>query len=165
MTFTELYKNKITPEFVKEVSKDEIFVFESNKSGIHGAGAAKYAREQFGAGYGIGIGMTGQCYAIPTKGKKLQVLGLDEIKSHVDRFIMGAKHMTDKTFYVTKIGCGLAGYTVDDIAPLFENVLHLPNVKLPIEFLTILLYNEMERLQNNLNYIVGNYSISDPEQY
>lgn len=97
-----------------------IFVFGSNLAGRHGLGAAKTAHEKFGAVMGKGVGRTGQCYAIPTKDKDFSVLPIDRIKVYVDNFISYARENFNLRFYVTKIGCGLAGYTEEEIAPLFD---------------------------------------------
>lgn len=100
----------------------QIFVFGSNRSGIHGAGAAKAARMFYGAQLGIGEGMTGQSYAIPTVKHGIKgPLTLTEIKSAVIRFIDFANLHTYQEFFVTRIGCGLAGYTDEQIAPFFKN--------------------------------------------
>lgn len=106
-----------------------IFVFGSNLAGRHGRGAALVAREQYGAVYGVGDGLTGQSYAIPTKGMHLEVLSLDFIKFKVKQFIEFAKAHPEMTFHVAKIGCGLAGYKPTQIAPMFEGApenCHLP---------------------------------------
>lgn len=97
-----------------------IFVFGSNLAGRHGMGAAKYARAHFGAIYGKGEGMQGGSYAIPTKNAKLAVLPLASIRGHVRTFLDFARAKPDLLFQVTPIGCGLAGYTRAEIAPLFE---------------------------------------------
>jgi hypothetical protein len=96
-----------------------IFVFGSNKAGRHGAGAAKFAREQHGAVYGQGEGLQGTSYAIPTKDARVKTLPLKEIAKAVERFKAFALKHPELTFQVTKIGCGLAGYDEDQIAPLF----------------------------------------------
>jgi hypothetical protein len=98
-----------------------IFVFGSNLAGIHGAGAALYARKHHGAILGQGIGLQGDSYAIPTKDKKIKTLPLEQIKPHVDEFILFAKSHPELTFQVTRIGCGLAGYTDKDISPMFKD--------------------------------------------
>lgn len=98
-----------------------IFVFGSNLAGRHGGGAALAAARFFGAEYGVGIGMTGQSYAIPTKDKNIETMPLSEIAPYVGRFIEYAKAWPDVTFFVTRIGCGLAGYTDEDIAPMFAD--------------------------------------------
>ena len=107
-----------------------IFVFGSNLAGRHGKGAALCARKNYGAEYGIGVGRTGNSYAIPTKDKYLHVLPLHLIKRYVDEFLNYARLHPELEFEVTKIGCGLAGYTEDEIKPMFELAptnCHLPN--------------------------------------
>lgn len=99
-----------------------VFVFGSNLGGIHGAGAAKYARLYRGAQMGIGVGRTGQSYAIPTKDKQIRAtLRLNEIRAHVEEFLRYARERPNIHFQVTCIGCGLAGLKHEDIAPLFRN--------------------------------------------
>ena len=109
----------------------EILVFGSNLSGIHGAGAARYARMNHGAIMGQGIGLQGSSYALPTKGVNISFMPLEEISRHVDEFIEFAKSRSDLTFRVTRVGCGLAGFKDEQIAPLFRDALELPNVRLP----------------------------------
>lgn len=99
----------------------EIFVFGSNEAGRHGAGAAKAAKIQFGAVYGVGRGPTGQSYAIPTKDKDLRTLSLEKIEKSVNDFLDYARLYPEKTFFVTRIGCDLAGYKNEDVAPMFKN--------------------------------------------
>ena len=96
-----------------------IFVFGSNLAGRHGKGAALTAVKEYGAKYGVGAGRTGNAYAIPTKDSYLRRLSLDEIEHFVKLFIIYAKKNKDLVFFVTKIGCGLAGYKEEDIKPLF----------------------------------------------
>lgn len=110
----------------------EIFVFGSNLAGRHGAGAAKVAHELFGAVYGIGAGMMGKCYAIPTKTKAIKTLALEKIKPHVEQFLSVARIHPEKKFFITRVGCGLAGYKDKDIAPMFQPL--LPNVSYPVEW-------------------------------
>jgi len=114
-----MYKYHKDGVFIPE--KLSIFVFGSNLKGIHGAGAAKFACHQLGAVYGVGIGITGRCYAIPTKDKHIMTLSLDVVKFHVDNFINYAKENIETNFFITRIGCGLAGYSDNEIAPLFKN--------------------------------------------
>lgn len=97
-----------------------IFVFGSNRAGIHGAGAALYARKFHGAEMGVGEGPTGNCYALPTKGFKIEMISLDEIQKAVDNFLVFAMSYPTQKFQVTKVGCGLGGYTNEDIAPMFK---------------------------------------------
>ena len=96
-----------------------IFVFGSNLAGIHGAGAALYARRVHGAAIGIGVGRTGNAYGIPTKDTKIRTLSLAVIREHVNDFLKYAAAHPELEFEVTKIGCGLAGYKEDQIAPMF----------------------------------------------
>ncbi len=99
---------------------EEIFVFGSNLAGRHGKGAALTARKDYGAVYGVGVGLTGRSYAIPTKDHYLGILPLPVIELHVMRFKQFAKENPQYTFKVTRVGCGLAGYTDEDIAPMFK---------------------------------------------
>lgn len=124
---------KYTPDNITSLGKDEVFVFGSNLAGIHADGAARVARERFGAVMGQGVGMQGQSYAIPTMFKTV-----DEIKPYVDDFIDLAREWDQTTFYVTRIGCGIAGFTDEEIAPLFRDALPLYNVRLPESFVKIL---------------------------
>lgn len=101
--------------------KNEIFVFGSNLAGRHGAGAALYAKKYYGAQYGQGRGLQGQSYAIPTKGPKLEVLPLTMIEMYVKEFLHFAQNNPRLIFNVTRIGCGLAGYTNEQIAPMFKD--------------------------------------------
>lgn len=112
-----------------EPGPGRVFVFGSNLAGIHGAGAAKTARG-YGAVWGKGEGLMGNTYAIPTKNGMLNTLPLEEVRSHVSRFVQFAKDNKDLTFFVTRIGCGLAGFTDYDIAPLFKEA--PDNCELPI---------------------------------
>jgi hypothetical protein len=98
----------------------EIFVFGSNLAGRHGAGAARVARISYGAVMGIGMGLVGQSYAIPTKDKNLNTIPLSEIAKYVDTFKRFAQTSLDREYFVTAIGCGLAGYSHEDIAPMFR---------------------------------------------
>lgn len=111
--------------------QQEILVFGSNLSGIHGAGAAKYALLHHGATMFQGIGLQGSSYALPTKGVNISFMPLEDIGRHVAEFISFAKTRPDLTFRVTRVGCGLAGFKDTEIAPLFRDALELPNVRLP----------------------------------
>lgn len=101
--------------------KNKCFVFGSNLSGIHGAGAAKDALNQYGARWGVGIGRTGDSYAIPTKDRNIDTLPLEEIRVFVNAFLTYARNHPELTFFVTRIGCGLAGYKDSDIGPMFTD--------------------------------------------
>lgn len=98
-----------------------VFVFGSNLAGRHGAGAARHAREYYGALQGLGEGFSGQSYALPTKDKDLKSLPLDEIEKNIKKFKDFARSRPDLLFLVTAIGCGLAGYKHEHIAPAFRN--------------------------------------------
>jgi hypothetical protein len=98
---------------------NEIFVFGSNLAGIHGVGAAKIAYHQFGAIYYHGIGLMGQSYAIPTKSKQIQKISFNEIEKYINNFVKFTMNHPNLNFFVTRIGCGLADYKDEYIAPLF----------------------------------------------
>ena len=126
----------ITPNYIKELNENEVFVFGSNKQGRHGKGAALTARNRFGAIYGQSQGLQGQSYAIITKElrKDYQPVSLQEVKEGVDTFIQFAKDNQHLTFYVVELGCNLAYFTVEEIAPLFRPAMRLKNVYLPERF-------------------------------
>ena len=131
-------KNRITNPNIKNINDNEIFVFGSNLSGIHGGGAARFAMN-FGAIYGNGIGIQGNTYAIPTKSHGIErTLDIDEIESYVSEFLEFAKAHKEYTFLVTEIGCGLAGLIPEDVAPLFVNAINIENVHLPERFWKII---------------------------
>lgn len=111
-----------------------IFVFGSNLAGLHGAGAALYAKAHYGAMLGVGIGRTGNAYAIPTKDHDLMVMSLLRIRPYVNQFLKYAKDHSDERFLVTRIGCGLAGYVDKEIAPIFIDP--PTNCIMPIEWKT-----------------------------
>lgn len=114
----------------------DIFVFGSNLAGKHGAGSAAHAKKYYGAVLGEGIGRQGNSYAIPTKDVDLNVLSLEKIKPHVEVFYDYARAHFWESFSVVAIGCGLAGYTPQEIAPLFKNPPE--NVNLPEAFILVL---------------------------
>ena len=124
---------KHTPDFITQLNENEVFVFGSNLRGLHGGGAARIAFEKFGAEWGVGVGPTGQCYAIPTMHG-----GVDEIAPYVNDFVAYAKQHSDQHFYVTRIGCGIAGFTDEQMAPLFKDLLGLDNVSIPKQWEEIL---------------------------
>ena len=124
---------RVTPDFITELKEGEVFVFGSNKEGMHGGGAARIAYKEFGAIWGEGVGMTGRCYAIPTMDGSLDI-----IRKHVDDFTEYAAAHPELTFLVTRIGCGIAGWRDSEIAPLFGKASELGNVTLPEEFWKIL---------------------------
>jgi len=123
---------KYTPEKITELEPNQIFVFGANEAGVHGAGAARQALK-WGAKMGQ-IGPNGQTYGLPTKDKHIKTLPLPRIRTYINIFLAYAKYKPDAEFLVTKIGCGLAGYTEKDIGPLFMEYFLPPNVILPFEF-------------------------------
>lgn len=129
---------RVTQDKITELKENEIFVFGSNEAGIHGAGAAKLAYEKFGAIWGQGYGLQGQSFGIPSKDKHIQTMSVDKIKLYVDKFLIFALNNPQLTFLVTEIGCGLAGYTPDKIAPLFRLGVDLENLHLPERFWNVL---------------------------
>ncbi len=122
-----------TPNYIRELKENEIFVFGSNLEGMHGGGAARTAVEHFGAIWGQGVGLQGKSYGIPTMQG-----GVETIKPYVDEFIEFAKQRRDLFFYVTKIGCGIAGFKEEEIAPLFAEALNEENIALPKSFVELL---------------------------
>lgn len=111
-----------------------VFVFGSNLAGRHGAGAAADAVRYFGAVYGKGQGLQGQAYALPTKDSRIRTLPLADIAQHVERFLDFARSQPDLVFHLTPVGCGLAGYSPAQIAPMFRSA--PSNVIQPAEFLS-----------------------------
>jgi len=126
-------KTRNTPDFITTLKPGEVFVFGSNIHGMHGGGAAAVAYRNFGAVWGQGVGLQGQSYAIPTMEG-----GVDYVAGYVNDFITFAKEHPDLFFWVTKIGCGIAGFTEEEIAPLFKDAADLENVALPEEFREII---------------------------
>lgn len=131
--YNGIERPEFTPERISELKEDEVFVFGSNLAGMHGGGAAWVAFQMFGAMMGCGVGLRGQSYAIPTMQG-----GVETIKPYVDEFIVFAKEHPELFFYVTRIGCGIAGFREKDIAPLFADAIGLENVCLPEGFVKIL---------------------------
>ena len=123
---------KHTPENITNLADNQIFVFGSNLAGKHNGGGAKMALEKFGAIYGEGVGFQGQSYAIPTLDANFQRIDLTEIRFYIDMFFQFAYNHPQYEFLVTKIGCGIAGYAVSEIAPLLLNPFR--NIILPKEF-------------------------------
>ena len=126
-------EKRISPDFINYLKENEIFVFGSNLDGMHGGGAARVAYNKFGAIWGQGVGLQGQSYAIPTMHG-----GVNVIKPYVDEFIDFAKSHTELKFLVTRIGCGIAGFTDEEIAPLFKEAIEIENIYLPKSFYYIL---------------------------
>lgn len=131
-------KERITPDNIQELGPMQIFVFGSNESGIHGAGAAKLAVNQFGAIWKKGFGPQGKSFGIPTKDWDIYPLSLEDINFYIKRFIAYASERVADEFLVTEVACGLAGFKPEEIAPMFKNCVGLPNVHLPQRFWDIL---------------------------
>ncbi|MBQ7741702.1 MAG: hypothetical protein IJT90_02085 [Bacteroidaceae bacterium] len=125
--------DRITPQWITELKEGEIFVFGSNLQGQHGGGAALLAYRKFGAVMGQGVGLQGRSYGIPTMHG-----GPEAIKLYVDEFIAFAKEHSELTFLVTLIGCGIAGFTAEEMAPLFKDAAEVSNIRLPREFWAVI---------------------------
>ncbi|HHU96646.1 MAG: hypothetical protein QM237_10015 [Bacteroidota bacterium] len=126
-------EKRVSPDFISDLKTNEVFVFGSNLDGAHGAGAARIARERFGAIWGQGTGLQGQSYGIPTMHG-----GIEEIKPYVDEFIEFARSRPELTFLVTRVGCGIAGFHDSEMAPLFAQAVSIPNIHLPESFWNVL---------------------------
>jgi hypothetical protein len=128
----EYYENRVTPNHIANLKEGEIFVFGSNPQGFHSGGAAKVAMDRFGAVWGQGEGLQGRSYALPT------TCPIEQIAEAVQRFTQFASQHPELRFLVTRVGCGIAGRNVNDVAPLFKDCICLENVALPAEFWKIL---------------------------
>ena len=131
-------KIKITSENTQTLKSNEVFVFGSNLAGQHLGGAALLAKEKFGAELGVGEGMTGQCYALPTKDENIETLPIAEIHKAIEQLRETVENNKDKFFIITAVGCGLAGYEAKDIAPMFENFINFENISLPQSFVDVI---------------------------
>ena len=129
-----MYNREYTPDMISTLKDNEIFVFGSNLDGMHGGGAARAAYNRFGAVWGQGVGLQGQSYAIPTMQG-----GVETIKPYVDEFIDFALAHPELKFLVTRIGCGIAGFRDEQIAPLFSSAIDKENIILPREFVEAIL--------------------------
>lgn len=134
-----MYNREFTPDRIMELNPKEIFVFGSNLAGAHGGGAAWLAYNRFGAIWGQGTGLQGQSYGIPTMQG-----GVETIRPYVDEFISFAKTRPDLKFYVTQIGCGIAGFRVGEIAPLFQAAVDVENIILPQAFVEVISRSESD---------------------
>jgi len=124
---------RITPSIINVLGANEIFVFGSNVQGMHLGGAARVAYNKFGAEWGNGEGLQGSSYALPT------MEGLEGTTAAAYRFTIFAKEHPELKFFVTPVGCGIAGYTPEEIAPMFKDTIQLENVYLPISFWKVIL--------------------------
>jgi len=120
-------QQRVTPEGITHLEKNEIFVFGSNLEGAHGGGAALMAYRKFGAVWGQGVGLQGQSYGIPTMQG-----GVETVRPYVDEFIDFARQHPELTFLVTRVGCGIAGFLDEEIAPLFAEAHKVENIVLPL---------------------------------
>lgn len=128
-----IYSREYTPERIIKLEENEIFVFGSNLAGLHQGGAARFAYTHFGAVWGEGVGLYGQSYAIPTMQGDVETL-----KPYVEDFIDFAKTHPELKFFVTPIGCGIAGFIPEAVAPLFKNAFDIENIILPKRFVELI---------------------------
>lgn len=128
---------RITPENLTELSSRQRVSIGTNESGIHGAGIAQYAFDNWGLVWGQGFGPSGMCFGVPTKDWRIGKLDLGVIDSYISRYIQWMK-ATKYNHLVTKVGCGLAGYTPNQIAPMFAECINMTNVWLPEEFIKVI---------------------------
>jgi len=124
--------HRVAPDNIDFLKSEQIFVFGSNKEGNHYGGAAAFAHKYFHAQWGVGEGITGKCYALPTMD------GLEELEKAVERFTEHALADPEHNYLVTAVGCGIAGYEPWDVAPMFLEAASLPNVYLPQCFWEVL---------------------------
>ena len=124
-----LPQERIASDHIDHLAENEIFVFGSNLAGKHYGGAAFVANKKFGAEWGVGSGLTGQTYAIPT-----MRAGVEMIKPYVDEFLAFARNHPEYRFLVTRVGCGIAGFSDREIAPLFREAADIANIALPLSF-------------------------------
>ena len=127
-------KQRVTSNHIERLQPNEIFVFGSNLSGHHGGGTALLAMNKWGAIWGQGVGLQGQTYGIPTMQG-----GVETIRPYVDEFIQFANKHPEMTFLVTEIGCGIAGFLPEEIAPLFNEAILVGNIYLPERFWKVLM--------------------------
>lgn len=131
---------KITPNNITHLKPNEIFVFGSNMLGHHAGGAARTAVEKFGAVYGQPVGLQGQSYALPTLDANMNKVSLEQLKGTIERFTETVLSHPNKRFLLTEIGCGIAGFKVSEIAPLFEKAFlkNVSNLSFPQSFIDYL---------------------------
>lgn len=127
-------EKRITSSNITVLQPGEIFVFGSNLEGQHGGGAALLAYRKWGAIWGQGVGLQGQTYGIPTMQG-----GVETIAPYVDEFIRFAQEHPKLIFLVTEIGCGIAGFRPEEIAPLFKEAVKVENIHLPQRFWDVLI--------------------------
>lgn len=132
--------NKVTPENIDYPPQGVCVLVGTNESGIHGAGIAKHAMDHWGLPLGFGFGPAGQCFALPTKDWEVKTLPLEKIEFYVQRYLTWTQMIRTSKWkhYVTRIGCGLAGYTPEEIAPMFYSCLGKRNIALPQDFIDVI---------------------------
>lgn len=140
-------REQFSPSIIKTLRDNEIFVFGSNLAGRHAGGAARVAYNRFGAEWGVGVGLQGQSYAIPTMHG-----GVEVIKPYVDQFIDFARSNRRLTFLVTRIGCGIAGFKDEEIAPLFKDAIDEDNILLPEQFVRCIEIEEHRDTSSLVNW-------------
>lgn len=113
---------KATPNNIQSLEPHQIFVFGSNTRGGHAGGAAQLAWEKFGAEWGVGEGLTGQCYAFPTLNGEMNQCCEEDLVASRDRFFEITKSHSEKEFLLTQIGCGIAGFDPSYMVSLFKNL-------------------------------------------
>lgn len=126
---------RITPENITVITSDMRILIGTNESGVHAAGIARIGHENWGLQWGVGFGPSGFCFGLPTKDWTIRQLPLSVIEQYVERYIDYCQISTKLSHYVTKVGCGLAGYTVPDIAPFFQRCRRYNNMWLPQDFM------------------------------
>ena len=131
-------ESRVTSNHISKLAEGEIFVFGSNADGIHAGGAARLAAQRFGAVMGQGHGLQGRSYAIDS------MSGKEAMQKDVDDFIEFAKQHAEYTFLVTRIGCGIAGMTPEEVAPMFAQCIDLGNVCLPAAFWDVIGWPEAD---------------------
>ncbi|RAJ24290.1 A1S_2505 family phage non-structural protein, partial [Pedobacter cryoconitis] len=129
---------KITPSNISKLKKNEVFVFGSNLNGHHIGGAAKLAKESFGAIENQGKGIQGKSYGIPTLNYAMAKISIENLQNSVNEFGLYASENLKTTFFVTEIGCGIAGFKSEEVAPLFKNLVNIDNITLPQSFVDVI---------------------------
>lgn len=131
---------RITPEKLTVLNRNDVVLIGTNESGIHGAGIADHAYKNWGAVMGQGFGAMGQCFGLPTKDWEIVSLDPHIINQYVQRYIVWTQLRQNKkrTHYVTQVGCGLAGFTPEEIAPMFAECIDMKNIWLPESFIDVI---------------------------
>lgn len=131
---------RVTPEKLTDIGREDNILIGTNEAGIHGAGIARYAYDHWGASLGQGFGPMGNCFGLPTKDWEIQSLPLDVINNYVERYIDWTQLLRNYKWknYVTQVGCGLAGFTPEEIAPMFAKCIKYNNIWLPQSFIDVI---------------------------